>query len=132
VIGEGALELRPDIAWLWADAVRADPQAPRAHPGVAWLIAMRGSGVSAERLFELFDVQPDDNPVAGGIELLFERRLEVGTTYRVRCSVADVQRKHGARIGAFDVVTCAYELSDDRGLAATVRNGYIFPRSRQS
>jgi len=121
----------PDwLAWLWCDAVLADNAAPLLHPGLAFLAAMQGSGVTIQEIFDLAGASAASGPMFGEQRLVFERPLEVGVTYRVEGEITDVTRKRGRRAGTFDVLTFALRLrTPDGEVAATNVNTFIFPRA---
>lgn len=129
-LGAGSHRVSPHVAWLFADAVGSEPHAARAHPGLAWVGAVTGSGVSLERILEVFEVDLDAGPVLGSTSLGFAKELVVGATYDVDCRVAAVERKHGARLGVFDMVTCEYAFREagEPDVVADVGITYLFPR----
>ena len=52
-------------AWLWADAVGSSPDDRRAHPSVAYLIGLRGTGMQVKDVFELLGARADDGVLLG-------------------------------------------------------------------
>ena len=121
----------PDwVDWLWRDAVLSDPRAPGVHPGLAYLAAVQGSGVTFQDIFDLAEATAESGPMFGEQTLTFDAPLEAGTEYTVEGEVTDVVRKHGRRAGTFDMLTFELRLRDPSGgLVATNVNTFIFPRA---
>jgi len=121
----------PDwLAWLWRDAVLAGDAAPGVHPGLAYLAAVQGSGVSFQDIFDLAGATAESGPMFGEQTLAFAAPLEVGVEYRVEGEITGVVRKHGRRAGTFDMLTFELRLIDAAGaLVATNVNTFIFPRA---
>jgi hypothetical protein len=121
----------PDwLAWLWRDAVLADDAGPGVHPGLAYLAAVQGSGVTFQDIFDLADATAESGPMFGEQTLTFAAPLQVGTEYRVEGGITDVVRKHGRRAGTFDMLTFELRLLDaDGSPVATNVNTFIFPRA---
>lgn len=118
------------VDWLWRDAVLADPRAQGVHPGLAYLSAVQGSGVTFQDIFDLAEAAAESGPMFGGQTLTFDAPLETGTEYTVEGEVTDVVRKHGRRAGTFDLLTFELRLRDPSGaLVATNVNTFIFPRA---
>src|SRR6478735_4530884 len=86
----------------------------RAHPVFAYVATQRGIGVGIDEVFRLAECPMEDGPMLGSSELLFVTQLRVGVPYRVKGAIVDVRRKHGGRIGTFDVLTVREELLDDQ------------------
>jgi len=120
----------PDwLAWLWRDAVLAQDAAPGVHPGLAYLAAVQGSGVTFQDIFDLAGATAESGPMFGEQTLTFAAPLQVGTEYRVEGEITDVVRKHGRRAGTFDMLTFELRLlGADGSLVATNVNTFIFPR----
>jgi hypothetical protein len=121
----------PDwLAWLWRDAVLAENPAPGVHPGLAYLAAVQGSGVTFQDIFDLADATAESGPMFGEQTLAFAAPLRIGVEYRVEGEITDVVRKHGRRAGTFDMLTFELRLLDaDGALVATNVNTFIFPRA---
>jgi hypothetical protein len=114
-------------AWLWRDAVLAEDRG--VHPGLAYLAAVQGSGVTFQDIFDLADATAESGPMFGEQTLSFDAPLRVGAEYRVEGEITDVVRKHGRRAGTFDMLTFELRLLDDDGaVVATNVNTFIFPR----
>jgi acyl dehydratase len=120
----------PDwLAWLWCDAVGAENAAPFAHPGLAYLAAMQGSGVTFQDIFDLAGADAESGPMFGEQTLDFSHPLQIGTEYEVEGEITGVARKHGRRAGTFDMITFELRLRDPGGgIVATNVNTFIFPR----
>lgn len=115
--------------WLARDALSAAPS-PRPHPIMAFIGVQRGMGVSVAGLFRLLESDVEDGPMLAQSTVDLERDLEVDRTYSVEGEVTDLVRKQGAALGAFDLVTCRFDLLDaqDGGRVATVTNVYAIRR----
>jgi acyl dehydratase len=115
---------------LWRDAVLADPPGRGVHPGLAYLAAVQGSGVTFQDIFDLAEATAESGPMFGEQTLTFEAPLEAGVEYEVEGEVTDVVRKHGRRAGTFDMLTFELRLRDASGaVVATNVNTFIFPRA---
>lgn len=121
----------PDwVDWLWRDAVLSDPRAEGVHPGLAYLAAVQGSGVTFQDIFDLAEATAESGPMFGEQTLTFDAPLEAGVEYAVEGEVTDVVRKHGRRAGTFDMLTFELRLRDASGtIVATNVNTFIFPRA---
>jgi len=120
-------------AWvdrLWRDAVLCDPRLEGAHPGLAYLAAVQGSGVTFQDIFDLAGATAESGPMFGEQTLTFAAPLETDVEYTVEGEVTDVVRKHGRRAGTFDMLTFELRLRDPSGtVVATNVNTFIFPRA---
>jgi len=117
-------------AWLWADAVLADPDAGVAHPGMAYMVGLHGGGASIGDIMELFGADVDSGVLFGEVEFTFAGVLRPGETYAVSGGVVDVERKQGRRVGVFDRATFEHRIDDAGGArVATVTHTWIFPRA---
>ena len=115
---------------LWRDAVLADPPGDAVHPGLAYLAAVQGSGVTFQDIFDLAEATAESGPMFGEQTLTFEAPLRVDTEYAVEGEITGVVRKHGKRAGTFDMLTFELRLCDPSGaLVATNVNTFIFPRA---
>jgi hypothetical protein len=122
----------PDwLAWLWCDAVHSESLAPNVHPGLAYLAAVRGSGVTFQEIFDLAEVPAESGPMFGEQTLRFERPLEIGREYEVEGEITGVTRKHGRRAGTFDMLTFELRIREIGGdVVASNVNTFIFPRGK--
>jgi acyl dehydratase len=120
----------PDwLAWLWCDAVLAENPAPEVHPGLAYLVAVQGSGVTFQDIFDLAEAGVDSGAMFGEQRLTFARPLRIGETYEVEGEITDVTRKHGRRAGTFDLLTFELRIREPGGeVVATNVNTFVFPR----
>jgi acyl dehydratase len=117
------------VDFLWRDAVLAEPGGAGVHPGLAYLAAVQGSGVTFQDIFDLAEATAESGPMFGEQTLSFDAPLRVGAEYRVEGEITDVVRKHGRRAGTFDMLTFELRLLDDDGaVVATNVNTFIFPR----
>lgn len=125
----GRVRLEPQMAWLWATCVTAEPSLERGHPSNGWVLAMRGCGLSFDEIFALVDATADSGVVLGEAELELHRRLCVGAEYAAAGEVLDVTRRRGRR-AIFDRLRFRVELreADGGALAFAVVNTMIFPR----
>jgi hypothetical protein len=130
----GTFRLDAYLAWLWADAVGADPREPAAHPSLAYFVALQGLGASVQDIFDLMGATAESGPMFGEASFEFSRPLRPDTVYDVAGEVTDVVRKEGRRAGVFDRLTFAVEVREHDGGAPVVvnRNTWIFPRKEAS
>ena len=121
----------PDwLAWLWCDAIGAENAPPHAHPGLAYLAAVQGSGVTFQDIFDLADADAESGPMFGEQTLTFAAPLEIGREYEVEGEITGVTRKHGRRAGTFDMLTFELRLRvPDGEIVSTNLNTFIFPRA---
>lgn len=126
----GTYTLPKYLAWLWADAALAEPDAETAHPSLGYFVAMQGLGVSIQDIFDLMDADADSGVMFGETELEFERVLTPGATYAVEGEITGVERKSGRRAGTFDKLTFVGRVreQDSGELVVTNTNTWIFPR----
>src|SRR5690606_16553776 len=78
--GPVTFELGPHLAWLWADAVGADPAMAGGHPTLALLAAQRCAAI--DEVLRLVDGDPSTVRFAA-LELTFDRPLIPGRRYTV-------------------------------------------------
>jgi hypothetical protein len=115
---------------LWRDAVLADPPGDVVHPGLAYLAAVQGAGVTFQDIFDLAGATAESGPMFGEQTLMFEAPLRVDTEYAVEGEITDVIRKRGRRAGAFDLLTFELRLLNAAGdVVATNVNTFVFPRA---
>jgi hypothetical protein len=119
------------VSWLWADAVGARPDGGVAHPSVAYLVAMRGTGLRVQEIFELMDATAADGVLLGETQLDLAGTLTPGASYECQGEIVAVERKRGARAGVFDRLTFTVSVREDGGAApvATCSYVWVFPRS---
>jgi hypothetical protein len=107
----------------------ARPDADGAHPLWAYVATQRGIGIGVGALCELVDFDILDGPMLGSSELEYAADVRLGVAYRVTGEVVGVERKHGRKLGTFDVLTYREQLVDPQGAAvATATNTFILPR----
>lgn len=124
---DGAFRLERHHAWLWADAIEGERD-EGVHPGVAVMIALRGSGASIADVMAHLEVQPQ-RVLFGELGLAFDRPLAVGTDYRIETEIVSIERKSGRRFASFDRVALDYRLNDRAGNVAAVRQIWIVDRT---
>jgi hypothetical protein len=101
-----------------------------AHPVWAYIAPQRGIGIGVAELCALaeFDMERD-GPMLGSVDMTYHRPLEVGVEYRVTGEIVDIERKHGRKTGAFDVLTYRLRLIAPDGEEVVVAtNQWILPR----
>lgn len=125
----GSVTIPGWLDWLWRDAVLADPRAEGVHPGLAYLAAVQGSGVTFQDIFDLAEASAESGPMFGEQTLTFAEALRADVQYAVEGEITEVVRKHGRRAGTFDMLTFELRLRDPAGeVVATNVNTFIFPR----
>ena len=133
-IPDGKYELTERAHDLLLRCVHAPPSlAARtgepAHPIFAHLATHCGMGWTFNDFLAHVGAVPADGVVFGGGTFTYHRPLVVGEAFTVRSAVREVRRKHGRRIGDFDAITIALELTGaDGGTAVATTETYIVPR----
>jgi hypothetical protein len=126
----GSVTIPGWLDWLWRDAVLADPRGEGVHPGLAYLAAVWGSGVTFQDIFDLAEATAESGPMFGEQTLTFAEALRTDVEYAVEGEITEVMRKHGRRAGTFDLLTFELRLRDPAGgVVATNVNTFIFPRA---
>ena len=117
-------------AWLWADAATARMISDAAHPGIAYMIGLHGGGASIQQIMDMLGTSADAGVQFGEVRFEFGDLIRADTTYHVDGEVLDVVRKHGRRMGAFDLVTFVHRLraQPDGDPVATVTHTWVVPR----
>lgn len=69
-----------------------------------------------------------DGPMLAGTEMTLHRRLRLDTPYRAEGEVLGLERKHGRRTGAFDLLRIRTALLDGEGELAAATTTYVLPR----
>jgi hypothetical protein len=118
------------LCWLWADAAQLPPDSATAHPGLAYLVAIRGAGVSIQDIFGLMDATADSGVVFGEYGVDFHGTLRPDATYECDAEVTDVERKSGRRAGVFDKFSFQVRIREAGSAepVAVCSNVWIFPR----
>lgn len=113
-----------------AHDVLHSPVTDRPHPLLAFVGAQRGLGVTVPELFALFGTDMADGPLLTDCDLDLPGELRVGVAYDVRGEVLSVERKHGRTLGAFDLVTARFSITEPGAAVpvATVTNTYALRR----
>ncbi len=126
----GTYAIAPFESWLARDALYSEPDtAP--HPVMAFVAAQRGMGCTVAELFALLESDIDDGPLLASTTIDLVRDLEFDVRYRVSGKVVRVERKRGAALGTFDLVTCQFVIDDEvdtKETVATVTNVYAVRR----
>jgi acyl dehydratase len=127
----GTYTLPPWLCWLWADVAKLEPSFEVAHPALAYQVAMQGSGVSIQDIFDLMDATADSGVVFGEYQVDYHGVFRPGVAYDCNAEVIDVERKSGRRAGVFDKFSFKVEIRDAeaRELVAVCTNSWIFPRA---
>lgn len=125
---DGRHTIEPDAHRRWVQATYGEPWAsPFAHPVYLFLVAHCGMGISLTAFFELIGTRLEDGVMFGQGDLEQRRPLRVGGSYRVATEIAAVERKQGAALGPFDLVTCRLEVGDEAGVAGVSLESYVVP-----
>jgi hypothetical protein len=122
------------LSWLWSDTAELPPSTREAHPALAYFIAMQGTGVSIEDIFELVDATVDSGVLFGECELTYHALLRPGMTYDCDAEIIAVERKSGRRAGVFDKVSFRVRVraAGTGEPAAECVNTWIVPRASES
>jgi hypothetical protein len=115
---------------LWCDATLSERHPPHAHPGLAYVACLEGSGVSIQDLFDLMEADADSGAMFGEQRLEYLAPVVIGRDYEVEGEVTSVVRKHGRRAGTFDMLTFVLRLREPGAAEPAVvnTNTFIFPR----
>ena len=126
----GRYTLPEHVSWLWADAIGAEPDPAVAHPSLAYFVAIRSSGVSILDVFGLLGADADSGVLMGEVDMEFDGTLRPGATYECQGEIEAVERKRGARAGAFDRVQLRFRVCEEGAADPVLRCGaaWIFPR----
>jgi hypothetical protein len=126
----GTYELPGYVSWLWTDAAQLAPDPQRAHPGLIYLVAIQGSGVSIQDIFDLMDATADSGVMFGEYKVEIHGTLRPDTTYDCTAEVISVERKSGRRAGVFDKLSFDVTIREQGSadLIAVTTNDWIFPR----
>lgn len=117
-------------AWLGNDAMKA-PVSQRTELGPMWsmIAGYRGMGTTIEELLRLAESAPDQGIMFGELATFHTRDLRCDTEYAVRCEIVDIERKAGARIGVFDILTFEIRIyENETEEVSAVRSSFILPR----
>jgi acyl-coenzyme A thioesterase PaaI-like protein len=127
----GSYTLPPWLSWLWSDAAKLEPDWNTAHPGLAYLVALRGAGVSIQDIFDLMGATVDSGVVFGEFQVDYHGVLRPGATYECEAEVTEVERKSGKRAGVFDKFTFQIRVREAGAEEETCvcTNSWIFPRA---
>jgi acyl dehydratase len=99
------------------------------HPLWAFVAMRGGVGVTIPELFALVEFDVADGPMIGSTELEWRRPLQAGEAYRVGGEIVGVERRHGRRTGAFDLMRVRERLLDGDGAeVATAAHAFVLPR----
>ena len=126
----GSFDLEHYRNWLTNDVLGAPQRSDDlANPMFCYYAAMGGMGLSIAELFDLVGSSASDGPMFGECDMEIFIPLRTETSYSVRGEITDVQRKQGASIGVFDLVTFRLEVVQPDGrLAGACTNSFVFPR----
>ena len=116
---------------LWCDATLSERHPPHAHPGLAYVACLEGSGVSIQDLFDLMEADADSGAMFGEQRLEYRSPVVIGREYEVDGEVTAVVRKRGRRAGTFYLLTFELRLREPGAAEAVVvnTNTYFFPRA---
>lgn len=118
------------LAWLWADAAQAQQSQEYVHPSYVLLMSLKGEASGVPEILSLVDFAPEDGGLAGGYDLEFFAPLRPDVEYRVEAEITSVERKHGKRMGPFDLLTFLVTVIDpaDGQTVATNTTRWMLPR----
>jgi hypothetical protein len=101
----GAVVSVPEhFSWLWTDCVGARPKVGEAHPSIAYLLGLRGTGLRIDEIFTIVGAGRDDDVLLGECGFELRGRLRPEVPYEGSGGIVSVERKHGTRTGVFDLV----------------------------
>lgn len=126
----GEYTVVPHEHWLTCDVVGAPPRLDGpAHPMYAFYATLVGMGLTLSELFAMFEVADDDGVMAGETTMRTFHPMWIGATYAIPATILGIERKHGVRLGTFDLMRFRADVVDADGVTvATVDNSFVFPR----
>lgn len=126
----GTYTLPEWLCWLWSDTAELPADERSAHPALAYFVAMQGTGVSIQDIFDLMDATAESGVMFGECELTWHRPLQPGATYSCEAEIIGVERKEGRRAGVFDKMSFKITMreQEDAEPAAECVNTWVFPR----
>jgi hypothetical protein len=115
--------------WLAHDALYSTPT-DEPHPLVAFLAVRRGLGLSPAQFFALLGIDMSAGPMLLECTLEFPGTMQTDVEYEVTGQIVDVQRKHGRKLGVFDLVVSRFWIRPAGGgdAIAIVTNRNAIPR----
>ncbi len=119
------------LCWLWSDTAELPPETGAAHPALAYFVAMQGTGVSIQDIFDLMDATAESGVMFGECELTWHRPLRPEATYQCEAEIVAVERKQGRRAGVFDKMSFRIIMREEGAAepAAECVNTWVFPRN---
>lgn len=128
---EGTYTIAPWEDRILRDAIGAPLAADdEAHPLWGYIAAQSGVGTDIDGILEPTGARPSDGTMIASCEIVYERPLRVGVTYRATGEIVGLERKHGRRTGPFDLFTFRIELiAPDDACAARMTAVWVLPRS---
>lgn len=119
------------LCWLWSDTAELPADERSAHPALAYFVAMQGTGVSIQDIFDLMDATAESGVMFGECELTWHRPLRPGATYECDSEIVAVERKQGKRAGVFDKMSFRITMREHSATdpAAECVNTWVFPRA---
>ncbi|MHB1467934.1 MAG: hypothetical protein ACYCU0_01695 [Solirubrobacteraceae bacterium] len=127
----GATYTLPEwLCWLWSDTAELPADERSAHPALAYFVAMQGTGVSIQEIFDLIGAGVDSGVMFGECELTWHRLLLPGGTYECEAEIVGMVRKEGRRAGVFDMMSFKVSMRESGAaeLAAECVNSWVVPR----
>jgi hypothetical protein len=115
---------------LWADSVAAVDPSPYVHPILVYYVAVEGSGVNFQDIFDLMEGSAESGIMFANQSLEFAAPIEIEHVYDAAGGIVDVVRKRGRRAGVFDLCTFQIGLTEPDGdtPAALSTSTFVFPR----
>jgi hypothetical protein len=125
----GALVSVPEhFSWLWTDCIGVVPKAGEAHPSIVYLLGLRGTGLTIDQILAIVGAGREDGVLVGECGFELRRALRPGVEYEGRGGIVAVERKRGARAGAFDLVTFEVALREGPIETAHCSFTWVVPR----
>ena len=126
----GSYALPPWLSWC-GRTPPAGAGLNTAHQGLAYLVALRGAGVSIQDIFDLMGANADSGVVFWEFQVDYHGVLRPGATYECEAEVIEVERKSGKRAGVFDKFTFQVRVREGgtEGSTCVCTNSWIFPRA---
>lgn len=125
--------LPPWLCWLWSDTSELPASEQVAHPALAYFVAMQGTGVSIQDIFDLLGAGIESGVMFGECELTWHKPLQAGATYDCEAEIVGIERKQGKRAGVFDKMSFRVSMraQGESELAAVCVNSWVIPRREQ-
>lgn len=119
--------------WISTECLAADrPVNNELH--LVWILigALRDMGVTYRELFDLAEVSLDDGSLYGGVRIESRAPLFEDVDYEIEAQILDLERKSGARLGVFDLLTFEVRVRLADEVLASAVSTFILGRGKNA